>query len=278
MNEIFTKQFRRYLFYYFVYGLIFFLFNMGTVSVVSSFHFMLEHKIGTIEDWIFRHSWEITIVAKFLAFFTTIRIVNYLFHAGNPLVDYFRHFKEKPRSTILVLIISFYVVMLVPVHIHTSPTINENTNHQIVSFWGTFFFYFIDFLLISYLRFLYPLERDGADPVRVWRELVFDLVFPVLFYFFTIISTDYDPRISALMFFYMFLIYLIDSWLARGWINVALFVFLFIAPMGSLMGLDLFWGKEYSPFYITHGQPILSTLVLTLITCFYLFQKRSRLV
>jgi hypothetical protein len=251
---------------------------MGTVSVVSSFHFMLGHNLGTIEDWIFRHSWEITIIAKFLAFFTTVRIINYLFHAGNPLIDYFRHFKEKPNPMVWVLISSFFVVILFPVKIHVSPTINENTNHQIVSFWGTFFFYFVDFLLISYLRFLYPMDRRGIDKLKIQRELVFDFIFPALFFFFTIISTDYDPRISELMFLNMFLIYLIDSWISRGWINVALFIFLFIAPMGSLMGLDLFWGKEYSPFYLTQGQPILSTTVLTIISAFYLYQKRPKVI
>jgi hypothetical protein len=48
--------------------------------------------------------------------------------------------------------------------------------------------------------------------------------------------------------------------------------------MGSLMGLDLFWGKEYSPFYLTHGQPILSTTVMTIISALYLYQKRSKVI
>ncbi len=270
-NLIFTRHFKRYLFYYCLYGLIFFLFNLATVSVISSFHFMLGHNIGTIEDWIFRHSWEMTIIAKLLSFFTIVRIVNYLFHAGNPLVDYFKFFKEKPKAVIWAVICVFYLVMLIPVKLQISPTVNENINHQIVSYWGTFFFYFLDFLLVSYLRFLYPLEEKNS-----LQELVYDLIFPVLFYFFTVISTDYDPRISELMFFYMLILFLIDSWHQRGWINAGLFICVFIAPMASLFGLDLFWGKEYSPLYFSNSQPILSTTVLVFIVSLYLYYKRNR--
>ena len=271
LNNIFSKNMKRYLIYYNLYGLIFFLLNLCVVSVVASFHFMLDHRIGSVEDWIFRHSWELILVGKLLAFLTTLRIVNYLFHAGNPLIDYFRLTNQHHKRETCILIIFLLFVILMNGKVHLSTTLDQNLNHQILSFWGTFFYYAIDFLLLAYLRFLYPLEK------RPFQELFYTLFFPSLFYFYSVISTDIDREHSHLIFFNMFLILQIYVHFNLSWVNVALFLIAFVAPLSSIFGLDLIWGNLYSPFVLGNSINLLSSTIFFLAAILYILLKTKKL-
>lgn len=270
-KNILTKNFKRYLIYYNLYGFIFFLLNLCVVSVVASFHFMLEHKIGSVEDWIFRHSWELILVGKLLAFVTTVRIVNYLFHAGNPLIDYFRQPNQRLKGEVITIIGFLFLVISFNGQIQFSRTLNENINHQILSFWGTFFYYFLDFLLLAYLRFLYPLEG------KRYQEVAYATLFPVIFYFYSIISTDYDRKLSHLIFFNMLLAMQIYIHFSLSWVNVALFFFAFVAPLSSVLGLDLIWGNRYSPFILNKSFSLAPAMVFFIAAIIYLLIKTKKI-
>lgn len=271
LQNVFSKNFKRYLIYYNLYGLIFFLLNLCVVSVVASFHFMLEHRIGSVEDWIFRHSWELIIVGKALAFITTLRIVNYLFHAGNPLIDYFRQTNQRIKGETLTIIVFLFLVITLSGQVQFSRTLNENFNHQILSFWGTFFYYFLDFLMLAYLRFLYPLEG------KPYQELLYSLLFPALFYFYSIISTDFDRGLSHLIFFNMLLAMQLYIHFNLSWANVALFLIAFVAPLSSLLGLDLIWGNRYSPFLLLKSVSFSSGTVFFIAAILYILFKTKKL-
>lgn len=271
VQNVFSKNFKRYLIYYNLYGLIFFLLNLCVVSVVASFHFMLEHRIGSVEDWIFRHSWELILVGKLLAFVTTLRIVNYLFHAGNPLVEYFRQTNQRLKGETITIIGFLFLVISISGQVQFSRTLNENINHQILSFWGTFFYYFLDFLMLAYLRFLYPLEGGK------YQELTYSLLFPALFYFYSIISTDYDREISHLIFLNMLLVMQIYIHFNLSWVNVAIFLLAFVAPLSSFIGMDLIWGNRYSPFILTKSFPFSSALVFFTAAVIYILYKTKKI-
>lgn len=271
LQNVLTKNFKRYLIYYNLYGFIFFLLNLCVVSVVASFHFMLEHKIGSVEDWIFRHSWELILVGKFLAFVTTLRIVNYLFHAGNPLIDFFRQTNQRLKGETITIIGFLFLVILISGKVQFSRTMNENFNHQILSFWGTFFYYFLDFLMLAYLRFLYPLEG------KRYQELLYSVLFPALFYFYSIISTDYDHSLSHLIFLNMLLAMQIYIHFNLSWVNVGLFLIAFVAPLSSLIGLDLIWGNRYSPFILSKSFSISSAIIFFLGSIIYILIKTKKI-
>lgn len=273
INQIeyyFSKKIRRIFFHYISYLSFYFLLNLIVVSSVSALHFSLDHKLGTVEDWVFRHSWGIIVISKFLACFLTIRFINYLFHAGNPLIDFFRSVDFKGAKTILKLVLGLLFVY--PLTLDFSWNVNwySRLNLLIMSYWGTFFFYFLDFLIIAYTLYLYPVKLSHGHKIGL------SFLWAIIFYFFNLISIDYYPKITGLMFFNFFSIFLIYFYLNRNWWNIFIYLVFYVCLQSAIWGFDPIWGGEYSFFRVSYSGFSIFSSILFLAFCLYLFYYFSR--
>jgi hypothetical protein len=79
MSEIKKSDFhfslgaRKILLYYFGYSILFLIFHLATISLVSFFHFLLDHDMSVIENWLYRNAWEMILLSKALAGFIIIK-------------------------------------------------------------------------------------------------------------------------------------------------------------------------------------------------------------
>lgn len=273
LEQFLSKRVRRVFFYYLSYLLLFFIFNLVAVSTVSAIHFSLNHKLGGVEDWIFRHSWGILLVAKFFSAIVTIRIINYLFHAGNPLVDYFRSFDWKGTVILIKLILGLSLIYPFVVNFSYNQYWFSRLNHLIMSYWGTFFYYFLDFIVITYTFYLYPIKLKFIQKVFMSFSLA------AIFYFVTLISIDYYPKITGVLFFNFLTILMIYFFLYKNWLNVFIYLLFFICMQSILWGLDPIWGGEYSLLRSNLDNSLLVSFIffLTFITYISLLNSRRHL-
>ena len=79
--ELFRKIYYTSLFknlvYYASYWLLILIVHHILISTVAFFHFQLDHRLGTIEEWIFAKGWEIILVSKVIWIRRTVRKLFY---------------------------------------------------------------------------------------------------------------------------------------------------------------------------------------------------------
>src|SRR5690606_26434859 len=84
---------------------------------------------------------------------------------------------------------------------------------------------------------------------------------------------DYYGLLPYVVFCYSSLIYLSGK-SYRSWSNVVCFLLLFVAPMGSLVGLDPVWGDDFSPFKVKDKLNVVFLALVWLISfCYYRYRE-----
>ena len=112
---------------------------------------------------------------------------------------------------------------------------------QTASFLGLFTFFGIEFIVIAYLE---DVLNHQVHPPRFELGLCYTLVFALAF---RLSVPDYYGLMPYVVLCYTSLIYLSGESF-KCWSNVVCFLVLFVAPMGSLFGLDPVWGDDFSLF------------------------------
>ena len=82
------------------------------VSILAYFHFLLDHSLSVIEDWIFDHGWEIVIASKLLSLFIIVNFLNVQTDERAPLRKYLLDFKRNTPREIFVIIMFLFVLMV----------------------------------------------------------------------------------------------------------------------------------------------------------------------
>lgn len=261
---------RKCFLYFNLYGIVFFLINTIVLGVVSAFHFSLGHKLNIVEDWIMRFSWEIIILAKIISMSFCLRMIGHLFHAEHPLIKFLKGSKHQLFRETVVIAVVYYAILFYfsspnPLFKHTL-----YLGQILISFWGTFFFYFLDFVYLSNLRNLYQLKKSSG------QDLFFTLLYSALNYFYSIISIDYSRNYSLLIFIISFITLTIYLHLGENWVNVFYFILGVIAPVSIIFGLDIIWGNLYSLKTLPISQLLIFAIALLVTTYFYLSIKRKK--
>jgi hypothetical protein len=248
--------------YYAVFQLIFVILVVILSSIGAFFHFLLDHEISIVESWLHNNQWEILIVSKIFSLF----LLNWWFKVRLYQLKSFSELVKElvswPDSKAIVTSI-FMVVSYIT--IGKAVFVGQNIGYwyfQIASFFGLIVFFGIEFILIAYLE---DILNQKVHPPRLYLGLCYTIIFAIAF---RMSVPDYYGLMPYIVLCYSSLIYLSGKSF-KSWSNVVCFLILFVAPMGSLFGLDPVWGDDFSPFRVDKKLNLAFLAVIWMISFFY---------
>lgn len=245
--------------------------HLLVLSVVAFFHFLLEHRMADIQDWVYFHGWEVVSLGKIIALFIISRFVGILSIERRPFISLFhlkRGFLKKDILIALTIFILGIVIVGKPNHV---PTAEIDTYRVMMSFVGHLVFYGSDALLILALNEYLPLKRSYWPYQVVLFSLLSYLIQRNVFLFG--VRWEGDVIFSLILVFYLLKV--------RGefvWLHSFLAITLLFSPLSTFFGLDPLWGSKFSPFQFTGAMGGLEIGVFTLLTLVFLRRKTNGLM
>lgn len=246
------KNSKRILLHYFLFSVGFIFLHISFVSVFTFFHFLLDHDMSTIENWLNRNSWEILIVSKGISCFFISKIFQInTYQDVNPIKKVLINLKMPSKK---VFGMSFFLLGIINLYLFQieggtlTPNFQEDLFYS--SFIGAFFYYLFDFIL---LILLYEYIRP---PAKEMTKIVYISTF-----IFILSSKVAMPYLSK---YYIFILIhfltLFFLYLKGSFVDCLVYSFLVIAPLSSIYGLDLVWDNSYGLFHFSKETPIIGFL------------------
>lgn len=212
---------------------------MILISMAAFFHFLLDHQLADIEDWIFDKSWEILGVCRALSAYLIFKFLSIRLEEREPFRKILSRFQGRPAMEVFVSIIFLLMAFCIlgkPQGVMGNPTGLWKT---IASYLGSSTMILSDCSVILMLNLIYPLKGKQWPFMVVLSALLSTLVIAILF----------QPHANDIffLFFSMLMAYLLLRYDGRlGYVHSLLFCLLFFSPMVSLFGLDPLWKETYS--------------------------------
>lgn len=256
--------------YYGIYQLSYVVMAILLSSIGAFFHFLLDHEISIVESWLHNNHWEILIIAKLISLFFINRwfkVRLYQLKSIRQLIQELVSWPEVRAVVVAVFMIVSYLTL------GKATFVQQNVGYwyfQFTSFIGLFLFFGIEFIVIAYLDDI--LNQKGA-PSRLWLGIAYTVMFAVAF---RMSVPDYYKLLPYVVFCYSSLIYLSGKSF-KSWSNVVCFLVVFVAPMGSLFGMDPVWGDDFSPFKIQVKLNLAMLAVIWVISFSY-YKYRDQLI
>lgn len=244
-----TKQL---FFYYGVYCFLFILVHLLFVSVFSFFHFLLDHEMGTIENWISRNTWEIVALSKLISLYSVVKLTQLNYYGAKKFKEYFSFMKFYPTvksfAFVLFILIIFYSLI-----VQFGGGIKSNQfldDLFLSSFLGSLLFYALDMICIFYLKSYFDF-KDQFD-VR-WGILLL-----VMFLFSSKIILPYLSKYLIFLIVHFLSLYYLG--LKKNLGDMVVYLILIVAPMSSLFGMDLVWDNSFAIFTYNERIPVLGII------------------
>lgn len=267
----FTIGVREILLYYLGYSVLFLLFHLSTISLVSFFHFLLDHDMSVIENWLYRNAWEMIFVSKAIAAFIIIKSLqlnNYF------IKDFFVILKEdtwRPTRSALVFIIFLAVIFHALIFQFGGEIVggNKSVDFVYVSFLGSIFFYFIDFIVINVLVRNIELKSKR-------KFLLLTLVITLIFMMFTKATLPYISKyyVFLILHFFTLLLFLFSN--KKNIMNPILYSVFIIGPLSAFYGLDLVWDNAHALYSYKQSLPVIGIVGVWFIGLIYYFKSNQR--
>lgn len=250
------------------------LLNVIILVLISSFgaffHFLLDHEISIVESWLHQNHWPIVGLSKIGSFL----ILNWWFRVR---LYQMKSLKEMAREMLSwpdhrAIVLSFFILIStisLCETIYVSQNVGYLYNHFISSF-SIVLFYGIDFVVLAYLEDILGEEAD--------RKYSFVMIAYVAIFFlsFRLSIPDYYNQFQNVFFCFTTLIYLSGK-SYKKWGNILSFLFVFVAPMGAIFGVDPIWGEDFSPFKLKSSMTPTFLLVIWMISFSY-YKYRDRII
>lgn len=220
--------------YYLLTGL----FQLVAVSLISFFHFLLDHKLGVIEDWVFDKGWEIVLLVKISAFYVIQKFVHLPSLSRQPFRDLVLETWKRPSRSLFALSVAAFFVIL----FYSSPEANlgqgANLFKSIISYISSSVVIILDILLLLSLRF-----HHGFG---IWESRLAIVLMALLFWVGNKALFPFALDFSAREFFLHLTVLQLSLWGRDNWSDPTFFVGLVIAPMVAILGSDPVWGNRFS--------------------------------
>jgi hypothetical protein len=142
--------------------------------------------------------------------------------------------------------------------------------YHLTSYLGLFLFFGIEFIVIAYLK-------DIFDPKHEAPFELLGILYVVLFIIsFRLCVPDYYELLPYIIFCFSTLIFLSGKEF-KNWSNVVCFLLVFVAPMGSVFGLDPIWGDDFSPFPVKSKLALPFLLIIWMVSFSY-YKYRNQII
>lgn len=248
---------------------------VALLSVASFFHFLLDHDLATIEDWVFDHAWEIGSGAKLAGLAALVAVLGVKSGRRTPFRDLVLGRPGEPAREVLVAVTALFiltVVLMNPAH---------GGNHRgglapaAASFVGTYVFYMSDVAALLFADGVLGGGRGagGGGPARVpWEAPVLAGAHLALGRWLLPFSRGVDAAVfcNALALFFL------ARWRGGGWANPSLHCLLLACPLAALTPLNPLWGGHHAVLSPAGPWAPAALLPPTLLCLGYLHAKEGR--
>ncbi|MBL7665047.1 MAG: hypothetical protein JNM93_07930 [Bacteriovoracaceae bacterium] len=242
---------------------------MIIVSVITFFHFQLAHDISVIENWIYNNNWEILILSKVTAFYSTLYLLSLKYIPIKEYVVFLKKGFQNPNHFIFVAMIFLFTFMTVLGKAQYQENHSRFTGHQLVAFIGNSLFYLLDFSLLYFLRNIFPFYKK-------WENQFFISFFTAMFFIISILTVPYQKSLIGFLLLHFLTMLLFTSSQSNKWIVGVCYVIFFIGPSSFLIGIDPVWGSDFAVFKLTKVVSPIYVLALWFIALFYFYYMRGR--
>lgn len=224
---------------YFFYQATVWIFHLLVISLVSFFHLILNHSLGTIAEWINERGWQLIIFTKLSVMFLFLQFFSLKFQIINKLKSFYQNGKMWPRTDFAVMGIFFFIALLALGRPEINSAIIFEIDNLVLSYLGFIIFFAVDFIFLILLNANFPLAREERFKGAILHSL--------LFYLGTWISFQYEfAKVNSIFFFLFFMLLNLSMWRRENWTLPFLFLFFVISPISAFMGFDPVWQNQYS--------------------------------
>lgn len=256
--------------YYTSYQLLFVVVFILLSSIGAFFHFLLDHEISIVESWIHNNHWEILIIAKLISLYFLNRwfkVRLYELKSFRELTSELVHWPDGKAC-----VVSFFMIIS---YLSLGGMVFTGQNlgywyYHLASFLGLFLFFGIEFIVIAYLD---DVLNQKEEPSHFWLGIFYTAVFTAAF---RLTVPDYYGFLPYVVLCFSSLMFLSGKSF-KSWSNVLCFLLLFVAPMGSLFGMDPVWGDDFSPFKVK-SKPAHTFLVAIWVISFCYYKYRDQII
>ncbi len=255
-NKILFRQVLSFLVYY----LLIWFFHLFLISIVSFFHFRLDHNLATVEEWIHDHGWDLVLITKLAV---SALVFKFLYDDDIKKVV----LKESDDVISCFEIGVILLFMLISVFILGGPYLSAHVDYYLVirSFIGIFVFYMADVLFWYLIQLTFPIKKLKVTYFSM-------IIFSFMLFFSTKINFFKDFISWMTLLFIGFSLYLT----LYGKLNLKyplMFILLFICPISAFLGVDPIWGSKYSLFELEKPIGAINMLALLTVSFLYLVVK-----
>ncbi len=255
--------------YYSIYSIIYILINISLISIIAFFHFLLDHDMSVVENWIYRNNWEIMVLCKMAAAFSIIKILELRIYEERFLYKFLKKSIQLPKHHIFVIIFFLMSFILALGQVSYASDHSKYTSYHLISFVSSFVYFGIDYILLFFLRSFFQIQKK-------WENYTFMFLSSILFVSTSLLSIPH-PNLSLIYLLLHFLTILIFTLSSSPNLIVGLsYCLFFISPLTSLIGLDPVWGNDFSMFELKNPLPFLYVFCLWSVSFAYLYFVRGK--
>lgn len=239
-------------------------------SIAAFFHFLLDHELSLVEGWVHNNGWELAVVAKLFAAWVVHRLLRVRLYRPRGVRAFFKEEWRMPDRRTFVVAAFLTAVFLVM----GGPVVQSQNQpyfgYHLVAFVGTGLWLMIDYFCLAVLQDLFPVTNTRQER---WRFVFYLAGFWAAF---RLVVPDYFGT-SLIMHLHFLALLIVSGPRFQHWGDVAVYLLIFAAPMGALLGVDPIWGADFAPFKFTHLPSAPFLLVIWMLSlAYYCYRHRLR--
>jgi hypothetical protein len=261
----------RELSFYVFYNLITLVSITIIVSLITFFHFLLDHSFEAIESGIFDNGWGLIIISKLIALFVVMKI--YVLNKNDrPSLKKlaFDHFTF-PKREVFPILLSYWGMFLLMER--TSFVTGVEYEKVIKSFVYAFIFYWSDLFLLAQIS-----KKENKFSLKNFLYPLFFIITSKLSFLLITVSDEIGQITIFITFFNMMVLLFLSN--TRGnkfsLSGPLIFLMAYICPMISFFGLDPVWGNTEAVRALDIASYFKNYIILSLLIMCYIYLKKIK--
>lgn len=254
---------------YILFQSIVWIFHLVVISLVSFFHLILNHGLGTIAEWINERGWELIIFTKVVVLFLFFQFFSLRFQVLSKIKSFYQNGFMRLRSDFLIVSVFFFIALFALGKPESNTAIGLEIGNLVLSYVGLIVFFGVDFLFLVLLSANFPLPQNDHFKAIVIHALTFFLG--------SWLSFQYEfINVNSIFFFiFLFLMYL-SVWRRDNWTLPFTFLCFILTPISAFFGFDPVWQNQYSFLRFTQQIEPLEFNLIIVFCMLYLHLQQKR--
>ena len=242
------------LFYFFSWPV-----HIVVVSIISFFHFRLNHQLIVIENWIFDYSWQTHTVSKIISFFLFFKF--FLGMSTYSLLERVIYTTNKLPSLGVVILclmnLAFILYIGTPERYENVLFSYQRLLFHSVTIIGSFF---VDLMVLEIL------EDEISSEINPCFKI---LVISLIVFIYMLVTLFHGWNLSILLLFLLFLNFSYYFLYENRFMNSIIFSLLVVSPLFSIFGFDPVWTNKYSLYIFKNKNIEMPLIVLVFVSILY---------